>query len=213
MPRQVRNRSHDLLVKIVLLGSAAVGKTCFLCRHADDDFLPNYVCTIGLDFRTKDFEVDNHRIKAQLWDTAGQERFHAITRAYYRDADGFIFIYDVTDLESFIQVKKWIKETRDSDKLGSCALVGNKIDLLESGVQRQVSKSEAQELANQYGFEYYESSAKENLNVDPVYDFVVSDIVHKSFERARSNSSISSEGSAVFELRKLQRKKRRIKCC
>lgn len=204
--------SHDLTVKVVLLGHQGVGKTCLLCRQADDDYHINYVATIGIDLRIKDMMIDNHKVKAQFWDTAGQERFHAITKSYYRDADGFIFVYDVTDLDSFIKVRKWIRETREWDKLGSCAVVGNKIDLLESGYSRTVTEQQGRDLAEEYGFKFWETSAKENINVEPVYNFVVEDIVHKTYAKARSNSSISSEGSTVTTLMAIKPRRRR-KCC
>ena len=44
------------------------------------------------------------------WDTAGQERFRTITSSYYRGAHGIIIVYDVTDRESFNNVKHWIQE-------------------------------------------------------------------------------------------------------
>ena len=78
-----------------------------------------------------------------IWDTAGQERFHALGPIYYRDANGAVLVYDITDADSFIKVKNWVNELRKM--LGndiSLIIVGNKIDLEK---QRHVSHQQAEE--------------------------------------------------------------------
>lgn len=64
------------------------------------------------------------------WDTAGQERFRTITSSYYRGAHGIIVVYDVTDVESFNNVKQWLHEiTKYANENVNKLLVGNKSDL------------------------------------------------------------------------------------
>ena len=65
-------KSYDYLFKLLLIGDSSVGKTAILLRFADDSFSPNFISTIGIDFRIKTIEIRGKKIKLQIWDTAGQ---------------------------------------------------------------------------------------------------------------------------------------------
>ena len=102
------------LYKILLLGDSAVGKSCLLLRYCDDSFQDIHLATIGLDFRLKTLNLDNNKkIKAQIWDTAGQDRFRAITKNYYRGANGILLIFDITDRSSFEHIRNWIEQIKE----------------------------------------------------------------------------------------------------
>ena len=157
------------LYKILLLGDSTVGKTCFLLRYTDDTFLDLHMATIGLDYRLKTMVLDDHKIvKIQLWDTAGQDKFRAITRNYYKGARGIILIYDVTNIKSYENIKKWINEIKDeAQKNIIIYIVGNKIDISE---KRQVTTQEGKELAEKYGLPFCESSARTGENVNEIFN-------------------------------------------
>ncbi len=90
-----------------------------------------------------------------------------MTASYYRGAQGIIIVYDVTDRDTFENVRTWIQEIEKYSKPGVCkVLVGNKCDL---DSQRQVTKEEAEEFANQFGMPFIETSAKASLNVDEAF--------------------------------------------
>lgn len=108
-----------------------------------------------------------------IWDTAGQERFHAVGPLYYRDSNGALLVYDVTDPDSLTKVKVWIKELRKVLGNDVCiAIIGNKIDLL-SGIERDQMNnaliSEAQSYATTAGATHYCTSAKTNYGIDDVF--------------------------------------------
>ena len=108
------------LYKILLLGDSTVGKTCFLLRYMDETFIDSHMATIGLDYRLKTMILGEQKIvKVQLWDTAGQDKFRAITRNYYKGANGIILIYDVTNINTYENIKKWLNEIKEeiSDKV------------------------------------------------------------------------------------------------
>jgi Ras-related protein Rab-35 len=89
---------------------AGVGKSSLLLRFADNTFSGSYITTIGVDFKIKTVSLDGQKVKLQIWDTAGQERFRTITSTYYRGTHGVIVVYDVTNGESFANVKRWLHE-------------------------------------------------------------------------------------------------------
>jgi len=158
-----RSATYDFLIKLLLIGDSGVGKSCLLLRFSDDSFTPSFITTIGIDFKIKTIELDGKRIKLQIWDTAGQERFRTITTAYYRGAMGILLIYDTTDEQSFQNIRNWIRniEQHAADNVDKI-LVGNKCDMVSDKV---VETSRGKALAEEYGIEFFETSAKTNVNV------------------------------------------------
>ncbi|GLU00367.1 hypothetical protein SLE2022_177440 [Rubroshorea leprosula] len=161
------NPEYDYLFKLLLIGDSGVGKSCLLLRFADDSYIESYISTIGVDFKIRTVEQDGKTIKLQIWDTAGQERFRTITSSYYRGAHGIIIVYDVTDQESFNNVKQWLNEIDRyaSDNVNKL-LVGNKSDLTANKV---VSYETAKAFADEVGIPFMETSAKDSTNVEQAF--------------------------------------------
>jgi small GTP-binding protein len=105
-------------------------------------------------------------VKLQVWDTAGQEKFRVITKTYYRNAAGIIIAYDVTNGESFVNTKRWIDEVKNNcgDDGVPIVLVGNKCD----SPSKVVTLNDQEEYAKLMKLTFFETSAKENVNVDEV---------------------------------------------
>eukprot|EP01139_Manchomonas_bermudensis_P009495 Amastigsp_a339264_6132.p2 type:complete len:208 gc:universal Amastigsp_a339264_6132:765-142(-) len=156
--------SHDYLLKVLVIGESGVGKSNLLLRFADDTYTESYISTIGVDFKIRTIERDGKTIKLQIWDTAGQERFRTITSSYYRGAHGIIVVYDVTDQESFNNVKQWLQEIdRYASDGVNKLLIGNKNDLQEKKV---VDTKVARDFADQLRIPFLETSAKDRTNVE-----------------------------------------------
>ena len=123
--------------------------------------------SIGVDFKLKNIEIDNKKIKLQIWDTAGQERFRTITTSYYKGAHAIVIVFDITDKDSFEHVKIWMQDIDKFAKQGVMRiLVGNKCDLEH---QRAVTKNEGNEMALKYGIKYLETSAKDTINIENLF--------------------------------------------
>jgi Ras-related protein Rab-1A len=158
---------YDYLFKLLLIGDSGVGKSCLLLRFADDTYTESYISTIGVDFKIRTVELDGKTIKLQIWDTAGQERFRTITSSYYRGAHGIIIVYDITDLESFNNVRQWLFEIdRFASEAVNKLLVGNKMDLEQ---KRVVQKETAKEFAATLDIPFLETSAKNSTNVEEAF--------------------------------------------
>ena len=159
-------------LRIVLGGASGAGKTSLITRYVSDSFCPNNIGTVGIDFRVKMLHLGSGQLaKVQLWDTAGQDKYRFITANYWRGADGVVFVFDLTDLESFHRVESWAEE---ASKYGQShmqrILVGSKADL---GYKRAVSFEQAEQLARRLGMSYYEASSKNALGVSELFRSVI----------------------------------------
>ncbi|CAD5210838.1 unnamed protein product [Bursaphelenchus okinawaensis] len=204
--------------KIVLLGDGAVGKSSILLRYTEDKFNDNHQSTIQAAFATKNISVDNKNVELNVWDTAGQEKFHALGPIYYRDSNGALLVYDITDEKSFKRVQNWVLEL--NRMLGqNCVLyiVGNKLDL-ES--RRQVEPEEAQAYAESVGATWGEVSAKDNINLDETFHKLTKLMIDRTVEiqlaKLERQPSLRRQGSRrtirVEDDSNLQQKPSR-KCC
>ncbi|CAK9291158.1 unnamed protein product [Gordionus sp. m RMFG-2023] len=146
------SRDYDHLFKLLIIGDSG-----------------SYITTIGVDFKIRTVNIDGERIKLQIWDTAGQERFRTITSTYYRGTHGVIIVYDVTNMDSFINVKRWLHEIDQNCDDVNRILVGNKID---DPNKRVVSYKEAKIFADQMKIRLFETSAKSNTNVEEMFDAI-----------------------------------------
>lgn len=171
---------YDYLFILVLIGDSGVGKSCLLLRFADDSFTDSYISTIGVDFKIRTIELEGKTIKLQIWDTAGQERFRTISSTYYRGAHGIIVVYDVTNHETFKNVKRWMIEIEKYARENvSKLLVGNKNDLTD---QRAVSHEDGKAEASRLQIPFLETSSKAAINVETAFLTMASEI-KKSIEK------------------------------
>jgi len=169
--------TYDMQIKLLMIGDSGVGKTCLLLRYANDSFSPTFITTIGIDFKIKNIEIDDKRVKLQIWDTAGQERFRTITTSYFRGAQGIVLVYDVTDRRSFESIRNWISQIQQhADVHVNKILVGNKCDMLDEKV---VSTEEGAKLASEFGMEFWETSAKNDVNVEQSFHSIAKSVKNR----------------------------------
>ncbi|GJQ85660.1 hypothetical protein Trydic_g20208 [Trypoxylus dichotomus] len=160
-------------LKILIIGESGVGKSSLLLRFTEDNFDPEQTLTIGVDFKTKRLTVDDNTVKLAIWDTAGQERFRTLTPSYYRDAQGAILVYDVSNYSTFAKLETWLNELeiystkRNIIKM----IVGNKIDV----EQREVSREQGLQFARRHQTLFIEASAKTRDGVQTAFE----ELVHK----------------------------------
>lgn len=190
-------RDYDCLIKLLLIGDSGVGKSCLLLRFAENSFTSSFITTIGIDFKIKRMRIRDANVKLQIWDTAGQERFRTITSAYYRGAMGIVLVYDVTDANSFKNIRNWMKNIEQHASTTVVkALVGNKSDVAE----RVISTEQGETLAREYGIPVFrETSAKTGQGVDDMFTSFAT-IVYD----AMSKNGTSGQGGGGIQLTRRQ---------
>jgi len=164
--------TKKVLVKIIIIGQSAVGKTALLQHYISGQFQQEHKSTIGADFHTKELPLENKTITLQIWDTAGQERFQSLGNAFYRGADACILVYDITDESSFSAIHDWKKKFEEQCQIDDCKgfpflMLGNKADL--EG-KRRVTRKEGEDCAADCHMSFYETSAKTGDNIQKAFE-------------------------------------------
>lgn len=199
-------------LKILLLGNCSVGKTSLLLRYTDDNFSDTHVATIGVEYKIKTININGRIVKLQIWDTSGQERFHSLTKNFLRNADGVLFVFDLTQIKTFTDIREWLRNAQEVDNNFAKILVGNKCDLTAS---RKVNKEDMVKLGNKMGTQFFETSAKTNMNVSLIFQKLAELILKGKTEE----EIIEKYGEKTQELsektmpQKINNKKKKKGCC
>ena len=184
-----KNHVKEAMYKILLLGDWSVGKTCFLMRYTENTFTDIHLSTVGIDYKLKNVKLENgEKIKIQIWDTAGQDRYKSITKSYVRGANGIILIYDVSKRKTFEGIENWVKQIKEQvSSRVVVGLVANKIDV----EVRDVTTEEGKKLGKNLNYPYYESSAKEGINVNECFEDIIKKIV-ENYSNVELNDNVNS---------------------
>lgn len=177
--------------KVVLLGEGCVGKTSLMLRYVQDKFNEKHLTTLQASFLNKRLNIEGQRVNIAIWDTAGQERFHALGPIYYRDSNGAILVYDITDEDSFFKVQNWVKELKKmlGEDIALC-IAGNKIDLERD---RHVDAAEAEVYAKTVGAKHFHTSAKLNKGIEEMFF----ELTKKMLERQEKSEAKSPRDSTA----------------
>ena len=201
----------QIRIKLLIIGDSAVGKTSMLLKYTDNFFPESHLATIGVEFKTKEVEYNGYKIELQIWDTAGQERFKSITKSFFRNANGIIFVYDITQKNTFKNVKDWIKDSEVNDFGFQRILVGNKIDLQN---KRQISLEDAKEWADKKNMEVIETSAKTGANIDKaVLKLIELILQNKTNDEIMNKFGVTEKKNTEKLNNKDNKTKKSKKCC
>ena len=180
--------NYDVKCQLLIIGDSSVGKTSILTRFANGTFNSNYLATVGLDSFTKDETIDDKNVRIKIWDTAGQERFKSLTKGFFRNAEGIMIVYDVTNQETYESLKYWIQSIKtnigeDLDHI-PIIILGNKID----SEDREVKTEDAEVFCKGENFPYFETSAKTGENIDQAVRFLVKKLMELNSDNKVGNN-------------------------
>ena len=216
----VSNRSTESKIfyklKLILIGDSGVGKTSLLSRYMDEEFIPNLPCTINADYKIKSIRIDElTSAEITIWDTCGQERYRSMTKQYFKDAHGIILVYDVCDKRSFTDLNIWLEEIKKNSIKEDISIIlcANKIDLKF----RNTSFEEGSTFAKNNDILYCETSSKDGINIESVFENVTKDIIDKmnrnsKFDTETRKSTSLRESTKAVRGKELKREKE-LKCC
>ncbi|MHA2365379.1 MAG: Rab family GTPase [Candidatus Hodarchaeales archaeon] len=178
------SREEGHVFKIVLLGDGGVGKTALKERFLGRGFRYNLLSTIGADFSTYRTQINKEKVKMLIWDLAGQQRFIDVRKSFYQGALGALMVFDVTRAESADSLLEWEKELQKNLKIPvNIVVAGNKIDLrgeFPNSLTAEDGQTITLRLSRQQGekkVQYFETSAKENMNVHQAFTELASAIL------------------------------------
>jgi len=200
MSRGTAGKNTAQNIKLLTIGDSAVGKTCLISQFARDSFNPNFITTIGIDYKIKEVELNGKKYKLLIWDTAGQERFRTITTSYFRGCQGILLVYDITNLKTFQNVNSWIQQiqkvNKDSEQSVKKILVGNKCDMTD---ERQVTTEQGRALAEEQKIPFIETSAKDDINVTEAFMKITEDVVNNQPTTSRAGGRPQRTGINLAE--------------
>ncbi len=198
--------NYDCKLQFLIVGDSTVGKTSLLNRYNSGKFDEKYLATIGIDSFFKDVNLDGKIIRVKIWDTAGQERYKALTEGYFRNAQGVLIVYDVTNEETFEHLKYWIPSVKKHIDIKQipAIILGNKID----ETKREVTKEKAINYAKEEGIKYFETSAKDGTNVEESINYLV-----KKVMKININNEMEENSFKIGENNKKNNETKKDKCC
>jgi len=187
---------YDYIMKLIIVGDSGVGKSTLLKMYCDHEFSESYISTIGVDFKIKTIQVNDKLIKLQIWDTAGQERFRSITNSYYNGTHAIMLVFDLTDVNSFNRLPKWLEEIDKymTGKTHKIILIGNKSDDIS---KRQVYTNDIDTFAMNNNLLYFETSAKNNTNVTTAFIKIAEENINNTIRTYKKRPIPNTDAVAI----------------
>ena len=196
-------------LKILLCGNSGVGKTSIFKRYYENRFEGTFITSIGIDFKTKEIKYNKKLYSIHLIDTAGEERFRSITSSYFRMAEYYLLVFDLTDKNSLISLPGWIDSLKEYINNPKFFIIGNKSDLDRS----QISDIEINDVINGKGNlkinkeNFIKVSAKTGENIEATFKYLI-DIIEQT-----SNEDDQIIIPKKKTKKKLVKNKKQMKCC
>ena len=185
--------------KVVLIGESGVGKTSIISQFINETFQVNMESTSGATFSSKVVTLSNkNKIKLEIWDTAGQERYRALTKMFYKDAAAAILVCDITDKNSFIQIKEyWVDQIKQNNDNIILIIVANKSDLYE---KENIDENEVRNYANELNANFIVCSALNRSGIEDIFVAVGNNYFEKKYNKNNNSLDFSENKNVINDL-------------
>jgi small GTP-binding protein len=195
------------VLPLMLLGDGQVGKTSLILRLTGNEFNDSQLTTVGKESYIQQVKLHGYELKMKIWDTAGQERFKSMSVQVIKNSDAVILVYAIDDRNSFNALDQWLNKLNDTIDISKkpIMIIGNKSDV-ESD-KRVVTYEEGKKYADEKGYHFYETSAKNNINIKEAFDDIFEQL-YKAFEPEITGEKPANEGMKVGK-----RKGGNRRCC
>ena len=196
-----KSKAKVKMLKISIIGDSKTGKTSIINCFSGHEFNINTLTSIGIDKQEVSMTMkDGKEIKLIIWDTAGQERYYSISSGTIKNSHGIIVCFALNDKESFTNVVTWLEDVREISTNIPIVLFGNKCDLTN---ERKVTYEEAEDFAKNNEMVYFETSAKDNINIKEGFEKIAEDAYEKDISNRTEKIKISKQNN----------KNKKKKCC
>ena len=193
-------------VKLLLCGNSGVGKTSIFKRYYENKFEGNYTTSIGIDFQTKEIKYNDKLYSVHLIDTAGEERFRSITSSYFRMAEYYLLVFDLTNKNSLMALSSWIESLKEHIEKPKYIILGNKSDLEKNVIPdeeiNEVLNDKVNLKINDENF--IKVSAKTGENINKAFEYILNII---------EQTSDKDEQIIKQQIKKEKNNKKKMKCC
>ena len=196
--------------KVITLGDSGVGKTAIIKRFESDTFTIEDLVTMGIAFSFKEVTLKNRKkIRLKIIDTAGQEKYRAISKSYYKNAQGVLFVFSYDKKESFDNIEGWLNSFKEqvNDKGIPLFLVGNKYDIKDE--KKVIEEDLIEDLKNRIGIkDYKNTSAKDNIGINELFN----ELAEKMYNQSIDNNEIKQNSIKLTSENEIIKKKRQKGC-
>ena len=209
----------SISIKVTMIGSVGVGKSCIIDRFTKDTFDSLNKSTIGANYYKKELNIHDKNITLDIWDTAGQEKFHSMGRHFYKNSNIIVIVYDITNINSFEDIKNyWYNDVKEhGEKYKVIGIVGNKFDLYDQDGINEIDEKVVQEFMNNINndknsrFLNMKVSAKTGVNIKNLFTKLVGLYLEKEFNILIRQESLQKASTLKIKEQKSVKKKK--KCC
>ena len=210
MSKNKKEEDESIMFKIITLGNSGVGKTSIIKRYVFNQFDQSAISSIGVIFSFKDVLIggdENKKVKLKLIDTAGEEKYRSLSKTYYKNAEVVLFVFALNNEESFAEITNWLKTFKENSNSIEIPkyLIGNKADL-----ERVIDKEQIEECSQNNNLKYIETSAKDNQNIDDLFNDIANNLYKSYLEKGGLNNK---QNVSKLKLTSTEPKKKNGNCC
>ena len=204
----MNDAKNETKIKIILLGDSGTGKTSLINSFEGKNFLEQTTSTIGAQYIRDIIKINNNIYHLHIWDTAGQEQFRSVSKIYFKGADIIIFVYDITNIDSFKSLTDfwvdYVEKLIGKDKV--FGLAANKVDLFDKS---QVSKEEGEKFSKDINAIFKETSAKEDeQGFKDFIKLLVNEYILKNLDKSNNEESFK-----IKKQKSIKNKDKNLFCC